>query len=280
MADLKDKTIVITGATSGIGAATAIALARQGARVLTVGRNRARGETVAQEIARGGGGTNEFLCADLLSFKDIARLADEIIRHAPSLDILINNAGGPFDKKTMSADGIEASFALNTVAPFALTNKLHSVLARAQGRVVNIVTGFWDNPRLNLDEVVNPQSFSKYREYSRAKLALVMVTLEQAERWQHDRISAVAVQPGVVPGTRFSGEERTAWVIFGEMMAKLLRVSATMERAVERFSRAALGDLPNGSYFAWGKIAKIPDQAQDARVRAELWQLLEQLTRG
>lgn len=131
MADLKGKTIVITGATSGIGAATAIALARQGARVLTVGRNRGRGETVAQEIARGGGGTSEFLCADLLSLKDIARLAVEVIQRAPTLDVLINNAGGTFDKKAMSADGVEASFALNTVAPFALANKLHGALAHA-----------------------------------------------------------------------------------------------------------------------------------------------------
>src|SRR5262245_5238267 len=139
MTDLRGKTVMITGATSGIGEATAIALARQGARVLAVGRDRARGEGVVKEMTRVGG-TGEFFSTNLLSLSDIARLADEVKARAQSLDVLVNNAGGMFGAKTMSADSIEATFALNTVAAFALTNRLHGALAQANGRVVNIVT--------------------------------------------------------------------------------------------------------------------------------------------
>src|SRR5215217_3167042 len=104
--DLRGKTMLITGATSGIGQATAIALARRGARVLVVGRDQARGATVVQELTRVGG-TGEFLPANLLSLKDVARLADEVKTRTSSLDVLINNAGGMFRAKAMSADNIE-----------------------------------------------------------------------------------------------------------------------------------------------------------------------------
>jgi NAD(P)-dependent dehydrogenase (short-subunit alcohol dehydrogenase family) len=191
MTDLTGKTIVITGATSGIGQAAAIALARQGARVLVVGRDHARGEATVQEMARVGE-TGEFLAANLLSLKDIARLAAAVKARNSSLDVLINNAGGVFRSRTMSADSIEATFALNTVAPFALTSHLHGALARANGRVVNIATGFLGRTRLNVDELIDPPSYSSFGSYSRAKLASIMLTMEQAERWKRDGISAPA----------------------------------------------------------------------------------------
>src|SRR5215212_10952656 len=180
MVDLTGKTMLITGATSGIGEATAIAVARRGARVLVVGRDQARGAAVVQELTRVGG-TGEFLAANLLSLKDVTRLADEVLKHTASLDVLINNAGGMFGTKTMSADNIETTFALNTVAAFALTNHLHDALAQAHGRVVNIATGFLGRTRLKVNELANPGSYSALSSYTRAKLASIMMTLEQAE---------------------------------------------------------------------------------------------------
>jgi NAD(P)-dependent dehydrogenase (short-subunit alcohol dehydrogenase family) len=280
MTDLKGKSVVLTGATSGIGQATAIALAKQGVRVLAVGRDQARGEAVVKEMARIGG-TGEFLAANLLSLKDVARLADEVMARTPSLDVLINNAGGMFGTKTMSADGIEATFALNTVAAFALASRLHGTLAQANGRVVNIATGFLGRTKLNVNDLVNPKSYSSWSSYSRAKLASIMMTLEQAERWKPDGISAVAVQPGIVVGTRFGGREPSGssfWRTVGATMMKLLGIGATMEQATERYRLAAFSDMASGTYFAWGKVAKLPQQAQDAGVRLAVWQLLEQLS--
>ena len=280
MVDLTGKTMLITGATSGIGEATAIAVARRGARVLVVGRDQARGAAVVQELTRVGG-TGEFLAANLLSLKDVTRLADEVLKRTESLDVLINNAGGMFRTKTMSADNIEATFALNTVAAFALTNHLHSALAQAHGRVVNIATGFLGRTKLNVPNLVNPPSYSGLGRYAQAKLALILLTLEQAERWTSDGISAVSVQPGVVLGTRFGGSTPSGPSFgrtVGATLLKGLGIGATLEQATDRYQEAAFGAMASGSYFAWGKVAKLPQQAQDAGVRQAVWQLLEKLT--
>jgi NAD(P)-dependent dehydrogenase (short-subunit alcohol dehydrogenase family) len=280
MSDLTDKTVLITGATSGIGEATAIALARQGVRVLIVGRDQARGAAVVQELTRVGG-TGEFLAANLLSLKDIARLADKVMERTSSLDVLINNAGGMFRTKTISADNIETTFALNTVAAFALTNHLRDLLAQAHGRVVNIATGFLSRTKLNVSDLVNPPSYSGFGKYAQAKLASIMMTVEQAERWKSEGISAVSVQPGIVIGTRFGGREplgpsfgRTV----GATLLQRLGIGASLTQATDRYQQAAFGELASGTYFAWGKVTKLPPQAQDAGVRQAVWQLLEKLT--
>jgi NAD(P)-dependent dehydrogenase (short-subunit alcohol dehydrogenase family) len=280
MTDLAGKTALITGATSGIGETTAITWARQGARVLVVGRDHMRGEAVVKEIKRVGG-TGEFLAANLLSLKDVSRLAAEVSARTPSLDVLVNNAGGTFSTKKMSVDGIEATFALNTVAAFALSTQLHGLLAQSHGRVINIATGFLSRTKLNANELVNPHSYSSLGSYVRAKLASIMMTLEQAERWKQDGIRFIAVHPGIILGTRFGGGEpsgpslgRTA----GATIMKLIGIGATLEQASERYHSAAFGKLANGTYFAWGKVANVPKQARDSAVRAAVWQLLERLT--
>jgi NAD(P)-dependent dehydrogenase (short-subunit alcohol dehydrogenase family) len=280
MTDLRGKTVLITGATSGIGQATAIALARQGARVFVVGRDQARGAAVVQELTRVGG-TGEFLAANFLLLKDVARLADEVMKRTSSLDVLINNAGGMFRTKTISADTIEATFALNTVAAFALTKPLHGALALAHGRVVNIATGFLSRTKLNVDELVNPPSYSGLGRYAQAKLASIMMTVEQADRWKSEGISAVSVQPGIVVGTRFGGREPSRPSFgrtLGATLLQLLGIGASLEQATDRYQQAAFGDMASGTYFAFGKVATLPPQAQDAGVRHAVWQLLEQLT--
>jgi NAD(P)-dependent dehydrogenase (short-subunit alcohol dehydrogenase family) len=282
MTDLQGKTVVITGATSGIGEQTAIAMARQGAHVYVVGRDQARGAAVVKELNRVGG-AGEFLTANLLSLKDVARLADELIMRTSSLDVLINNAGGMFRTKTMSADNIEATFALNTVAAFALTSLLHRPLAQARGRVVTIATGFLGRTKLNVQDLVNPKSYSPLGRYAQAKLASIMMTLEQAQRWQQEGISAIAVQPGIVLGTRFGGAEPSRPSLgrrVGATILNRLGIGATMEQATERYRLAAFSDMPSGTYFAWGKVAKIPQQAQDGEVRRAVWNLLEKLTKA
>lgn len=243
MADLKGKTVLITGATSGMGEAAALVLAHQGAHVLAVGRNSARGAAVVKQI-RQLGGSGEFLEANLLSLQDIARLAEEVLAYSPALDVLINNAGGMFRTRTMSADGIEATFALNTVAPFALTNRLQGALAHSQGRVVNIATGFLGRTRLKVNELVNPSSYSALGRYTHTKLALIMVTLEQANRWKNEGISTVAVQPGIVQETRFGGREParpSLWQSGGAKMMQLIGIGATLDQATERYQRLRSG---------------------------------------
>jgi NAD(P)-dependent dehydrogenase (short-subunit alcohol dehydrogenase family) len=228
------------------------------------------------------GGTGEFLAANLLSLSDIARLADNVLARTPVVDVLINNAGGMFRTKQLSVDGIEATFALNTVAPFALAHHLRGALTFGRGRVVNIATGFLGRTRLAADTLVAPTAYSGFGTYARAKLALIMVTQEQAERWTGSAIRAIAVQPGIVLGTRFGGADPGGSGIgrsLGAPLLHLLGLGATLDEAVERYRRAAFGDLPSGTYFAWGKAAPLPRQAQDETVRHEVWDLLAGLTR-
>jgi NAD(P)-dependent dehydrogenase (short-subunit alcohol dehydrogenase family) len=147
--------------------------------------------------------------------------------------------------------------------------------------VVNIATGFLGRTKLNVHDLVNPPSYSSFGSYARAKLASIMMTLEQAERWKSEGISAVSVQPGIVVGTRFGGREPSGPSFgrtVGATLLKLLGIGATLEQATDRYQQAAFGDMASGSYFAWGKVAKLPQQAQDAGVRQAVWQLLEKLT--
>jgi hypothetical protein len=105
--------------------------------------------------------------------------------------------------------------------------------------------------------------------------------LEQAERWTSDGISAVSVQPGVVLGTRFGGGKPSGPSFgrtVGATLLKMLGIGATLEQATDRYQEAAFGAMASGSYFAWGKVANLPQQAQDAGVRQATWQLLERLT--
>jgi hypothetical protein len=108
-----------------------------------------------------------------------------------------------------------------------------------------------------------------------------MTTLEQAERWKSDGVSAVSVQPGIVLGTRFGGGQPSRPSFrrtIGATLLQLLGIGASLEQATERYGQAAFGDMASGAYVAWGKVAKLPQQAQDASVRQALWQLLEKLS--
>jgi len=162
--NIADKTILITGSTSGFGAASAIDFGRRGARMLITGRSHERGESVVAEIKKAGGKA-EFIAANLLSLKEISILVDDIRSRTEYLDILINNAGDAFLRKRKSVDGIEATFALHAVAPFALSSQLHPLLARSRGRVVNVVTRMPPNPRLDVDDLVNPRIYRGFNRY-------------------------------------------------------------------------------------------------------------------
>src|SRR5262245_57312736 len=137
---LEDRTCLVTGATSGIGQETALGLAREGARVLIVGRDPARGEAARAEIAkRSGNDRIELLLADLASLREIARLAGEVGARCPALHVLVNNAGVVNLTRQQSMDGFEATFAVNHLAYFALTLQLEDLLrASAPARIVSV----------------------------------------------------------------------------------------------------------------------------------------------
>ena len=270
---------VVTGATSGLGEAAALALAGAGWQVFVVGRDPARAAaTVAK--ARAAGGTAEFVGADLFALADVRRLAGELRRRAPRIDLLINNAGGNFMKREITGDGLERSFALNVAAPFVLTEGLLPSLAAAGGRVVNVVTGVPKGARATIEQLAGPDAGAGMGAYIRAKLALQTLTIEQQRRHGARGVSFVSLHPGIIPGTRFGAEMPGFVRAIGEFIARLFRLSSTLAQAAERFVRVGTQAVEGGGFYKEGTLAAPPTQAQDPAFAAALWQRLAALTPG
>lgn len=271
------KTAVVTGATSGLGEAAALALAKSGYRVLVVGRDAARGAAVV-ERARAAGGEAELLTADLFSLADVRRLAREIRARAPRLDLLVNNAGGTFMRAERTEDGLERTFALNVAAPFVLTEELVPALAAAKGRVVNVATGLQKGTRATLEQLAGDKAGGGMSSYARAKLALLALTAEQQRRHGARGITVVSMHPGIIPDTRF-GSEMPRWLLrFGSFIARLFKLASTLEQAAARYVAAGTGPVQPAGYYWQGELRAAPPQADDPAFAAALWSKLEELT--
>src|SRR5215210_5786673 len=195
-----EKICLITGASSGIGKATAMGLANMGASVVMVGRDRGRGEAAMAEIKeKSPNASVDLMLADVSSQQEIRRIADEFKDAHPRLDVLINNAGVFSSKRITSADGIEMTFAVNHLAYFLLTNLLLDVLKdSAPSRIVNVASGEQRNATIDFDELQGEKGYKGAKAYSQSKLANVLFTYELARRLEGTGITANCLHPGVV----------------------------------------------------------------------------------
>jgi len=273
--EIKDKVVVITGATSGLGQAAAIDFSKAGARVFIVGRDAERAnETLRQ--ARASGGEAEVILGDVSTRAGVKVLAAAILAKTPRIDVLVNNAGGTFKTFGKTTDGLEISFALNTLAAFLLEKELHGALRAAHGRIVNVATGFLNGVSVDVSELTAPKKYSGFRQYARSKLASVMMTVEQAERFQSDGITVNALHPGIIMGTRFGGGQPKIAQLIGGPIMRAMGLACTLDEAVRRFRLAAFDEaIPSGAYVVKGKAAALPRQAKDGAVRAQVMALLE-----
>lgn len=198
---MKNKSCLITGANSGIGLATAIGLARQGAQVIIVSRHAQRGEEAVHKIKEETGNSAvELLIADLSSLQDIRNLAKQFNGRYHKLDVLINNAGGLFPKQETSVDGFEMTFALNYLAPFLLTHLLLDALKVSEaGRIVNVASRV-QSKQLNWNELGQPKTsrYSSMDAYGKAKTALIMMTYYMAKQLTDRNVTVNALHPGVI----------------------------------------------------------------------------------
>src|SRR5438067_5402502 len=194
------KTVLVTGGTGGIGKATAVGLARLGARVGITGRDITRAEAAAADIR--GASNNaavDAFAADLSSQADVRRLAREVLDLYPRLDVLVNNVGGFWAHRHGTADGLQHTFALNHLAPFLLTNLLLDRLkASAPARVVTVSSGAQAMGRIEFDDLQGARHYSGQRAYNQSKLGNVMFTHELARRLEGTGVTATAAHPGVV----------------------------------------------------------------------------------
>lgn len=197
---MQGKICMVTGANSGIGKATALALAQMGATIVMVCRDRARGEEARSEIiTKSGNNAVDLLQADLSSQQSIRQLVENFQRHYTHLHVLINNAGAgaAFTGRRETVDGLEMTFAVNYLAPFLLTHLLLDVLkASAPARIVNVSSNSHEAGYIKLDDL---QAEKHYRRaYEQSKLALVLFTYELARRLQGTGVTANCLHPGFV----------------------------------------------------------------------------------
>ncbi len=203
------KTVLVTGGTGGIGMAAAIGLASMGARVGITGRGRARAEQAAAAIVRESGNPAvDVFVADMSSQAEVRRLAAEVLSRYPRLDVLLNNVGGFWAHRRMTADGLEHTFALNHLAPFLLTSlRLEWLMTSAPARVVTVSSGAHTTGKLDFGDLMGQRKYSAQRAYSQSKLANVMFTYELARRLVGTGVTATVLHPGVTR-THFGAEDQ------------------------------------------------------------------------
>ncbi|WP_218916426.1 SDR family oxidoreductase [Calidithermus chliarophilus] len=274
------KTVLVTGATSGIGKQTALELARMGATVVLVARDRARGRAALEEIGAKTGNENlELLVADLSAQADVRRLAAEFKRRHDRLHVLVNNAGGIFTARRTTADGLEYTFAFNHLAYFLLTNLLLDVLkASAPARVVNVSSGAQGMAKLDFDDLQGEKRYNPQAAYNRSKLANVLFTYALARRLEGTGVSANVLHPGVVR-TNF-GRVDTPW-LWRVMFPLIDPFMRSPEKGAE--TPVYLASSPevegvSGKYFADRKAVRSNPLSYDEAVQERLWRVSEELT--
>jgi NAD(P)-dependent dehydrogenase (short-subunit alcohol dehydrogenase family) len=269
---MQGKVVVITGATSGIGQVAAESLAQQGARIVLVARDRARAAIVLGRLRPiGAGAAHAAHYADLSSIADTKRVAAEIAAAEPCIDVLINNAGALFNRRKVSADGLEMTFALNHMSYFVLTSCLKdSLAAAASPRVVNTASAAHVGAKLDFDDLQASKSFSGFKAYGRSKLCNILFTREYARRAAGGRIAANCLHPGFV-ATRFG--DRSGGLLQAVLpLAKLFAISP--EKGADTITYLASSpDVAGvaGQYFYQRRQTQPSPQAQDAASAARLW---------
>src|SRR5579871_4204416 len=188
------KTVVITGATSGIGEVAAIRLAEQGARIVFTARDKARaGDTMAALRKAGPAADHAVHMADLCLFSEMKRIAGELARE-PRIDVLVNNAGALFNKRQETADGLEMTFALNHMAYFVITNLLLGSL-KPGARIVSVASNAHRGAKLDFDDLQSRKGYTGFPVYSRSKLCNILFNRELARHLSGKDITANALHP-------------------------------------------------------------------------------------
>ena len=212
---MKEKRVLITGATNGIGKQAALELTQMGADLVIVGRNEAKTRRVQHDLrALNGGGEIDYLIADLSSMAEIRRIADEFRAKYDRLDVLLNNAGAAFSDFQLSADGYEMSFALNHISYYLLTHLLLDLLIQTsqeqdEARIINVSSSAHRGATLRLDNLRDKKGFQFMNSYGASKLMNVLFTYELARRLADRSVVVNAVHPGLV-ATGFGHE--TGWL--------------------------------------------------------------------
>ncbi len=271
------RTVLVTGGSGGIGRATALGLAAMGAHLAITGRDRGRTQDAAGEIRAVGGQVDMFV-ADLSSQAQVRRLAGEVLQSLPRIDVLVNNAGGFWNTRHVTADGLERTFALNHLAPFLLTSLLLARLKHSAPARVVTVSSNQAIGRIDFDDLQGERSYSGARAYNQSKLANVLFTYELARRLQGTTVTANALHPGVVRTDLGAEEPRRIQRLIVPFARPFMKAPA--RGAATSIHLASAPDLEQvtGRYFASSKPRRSSKPSYDQAAAARLWQISADLT--
>jgi len=276
------KVCLVTGATSGIGAVTAEALARQGATTTLVARDPARGAAAVQRIRQATGNPQvEVLLADLSAQAEIRRLAREVQSRYPRLDVLVNNAGALFARRALSADGIELTWALNHLAYVLLTTLPLDILkASAPARVVHVSSGAHRHAHIRFDALQGQQRYGGWRAYPQSQLPNVLFTHELARRLEGTGGTANALHPGLV-ATHFGRQSRGLTALLFRSVQRVAALSPEQgAETVISLATAPAVEGVSGRYFVRRRAVRSSPASYDVHAAQRLWQVSAEMVRG
>jgi NAD(P)-dependent dehydrogenase (short-subunit alcohol dehydrogenase family) len=267
---LKDKTVLITGATSGIGKETAIGAAKLGGTIVFTTRNIQKGELTKDEIVKASNNNKvDFLYCDLASFDSIRSFCDQFKAKYGQLQVLINNAGVWESKRKVSKDGIESTFAVNYLAPFLMTDLLLDALKKgAPSRIINLTSGYHGGT-IHFDDIEFKRSFSGRKAYRQSKLAMILFTKILAEKLRGTGVTVNCVNPGFT-ATNLARELDFIARAFFRLLGKDPKKGA--ETSIHLASSPGVENI-TGEYFANKKIRQSSKESNDMEVAKKLWDL-------
>src|SRR5213594_3645650 len=275
VANMEDRVLLVTGANSGIGKATALGLTRLGGTIVMACRSATRGEAARQDIVRDSGNSKVYLeIVDLASEDSTRSFAEEFTRKYPRLDVLINNAGVYTPHREVTPDGLERTFEVNYLSRFLLTHLLLDLLKKsAPSRIVHVSSSAHSGGTIHFDDLQSEQRYGGFGAYGQSKLAQILFTQELARRLQGTRVTVNACHPGVIRTNLGMGGTSTV-VRFVRMFFKspekgaetpiYLAVSPEVERVT-------------GQYFANKHVREPSRAAQDPNVARRLFDVSKEL---
>jgi NAD(P)-dependent dehydrogenase (short-subunit alcohol dehydrogenase family) len=277
---MRGRVCLVTGATSGIGKATAHALAAKGASLVLVGRDPQKGEATVQEIRKATANEEvELLRADLSSQASIRELADHFLAEHDRLHVLVNCAGAFFRDRRVTIDGLEMTFALNHLAYLLLTTLLLDLLqGSAPARVVNVTSGAQSMGRIDLEDLQGKRRYRGQRAYNQSKLANVLFTYELARRLQGTGVTVNCVHPGVVRTNFGQQNQPLAWRLMIAVVAPFMRSPEKGAETVVYLASDPGVETVTEKYFHDLKPKRSSKLSYDEAVAARLWQVSEELT--
>lgn len=274
---MQGKHVVITGATTGIGRATALEIGRRGATLTLLCRNADKAEEFCDEVVAAGASRPRVVIVDLGSLDSVRAAAQELLADGRAIDVLLNNAGVINTTRRETVDGFEETLAVNHFAPFLLTGMLLPLVRQApRGRIVNVASDAHAFVRdMGFDDIQSEQRYSTFNVYGRSKLANILFTRELARRLKGSSITVNCVHPGAV-----STGLGTQNGLLGRLLPLLLKpFFRTPEKGAATSIYLACSDEvadTSGEYFVDCRVAQAKPWALDAAAATRLWQYTEE----